>query len=176
MVGSVSLKATHLVVFMHVRLFPLLTNVTTDTIATGWKNMMGNKGAVKIEFTLARKHFLFINCHLHSGQNGVQKRNNDVDQIVQTFITGGNRSRKNQVVPVAMHNRADYLVLLGDLNYRVNGFKRSILQVMQQDRYEILLQNDQLKIEMQLGNIPNYFKEGQIEFAPTFKRKPYVNN
>ena len=34
---------------------------------------------------------------------------------------------------------------------------------------------DQLHIERALGNIPTFFKEGQIAFAPTFKRKPHDN-
>jgi len=48
MIGSVCLQATHLVVFVSVRLSPLISNIKTDFIATGFKNMIGNKGAVKI--------------------------------------------------------------------------------------------------------------------------------
>ena len=50
MIQSVSLQATHLVVFISKRLSPLVHNIESDTIATGFKNMMGNKGAVKIKF------------------------------------------------------------------------------------------------------------------------------
>jgi len=67
MVSSVSLQATHLVVFINVRLCPLVQKIETDTIATGWQNMMGNKGAVKVSFNLAGQKFVFINSHLHSG-------------------------------------------------------------------------------------------------------------
>ena len=49
------------------------------------------------------------------------------------------------------------------------------MQAMGQDRYDLLLHCDQLNIEKTLGNIPKYFKEGDIAFAPTFKRKPYNN-
>ena len=70
----------------------------------------------------------------------------------------------------------DLLVLLGDLNYRINGIKESIVQAMSQNMFDALYQNDQLYIERQLGNIPKYFHEGKIEFAPTFKRKPDDNN
>ena len=79
MVGSVSLQATHLVVFAHVKLIPLISKVQTDTVATGWGSMMGNKGAVKAEFSIAGKKLVFVNAHFHSGQNGVDKRNNDID-------------------------------------------------------------------------------------------------
>ena len=46
MIGSVCLQATHLVVFSTKRLSPLISNIETDIIATGFKNMIGNKGAV----------------------------------------------------------------------------------------------------------------------------------
>ena len=45
-VSSVCLQATHLVIFAHKKLSPLISEVETDFIATGFKNMMGNKGAV----------------------------------------------------------------------------------------------------------------------------------
>ena len=46
MIGSVCLQATHLVIFSTKRLSPLISNIETDFIATGFKNMIGNKGAV----------------------------------------------------------------------------------------------------------------------------------
>jgi len=60
------------------KLSPLVSEIEVDTIATGLKNMVGNKGAVKIKFRLVEKTLTFINCHLHSGLDGVAKRNKDV--------------------------------------------------------------------------------------------------
>ena len=71
MVSSVSLQATHLVAYSHIRLTPLISSVMTDSIATGLKGSMGNKGAVKLHFKLAETAMTFINCHLHSGQDSV---------------------------------------------------------------------------------------------------------
>lgn len=51
MVSSVSLQASHLVVFANIKLAPLLSDITTDSVATGFKNMMGNKGAVMVSLT-----------------------------------------------------------------------------------------------------------------------------
>ena len=67
MLQSVSLQATHLVVFVSKRLSPLINNVRFETLATGFKNMVGNKGAVMIEFNFVDKKMVFVNCHLHSG-------------------------------------------------------------------------------------------------------------
>ena len=78
MLQSVCLQATHLVIFISARLVPLVSNVETDTCATGFKNMLGNKGAVKISFNLVDRSMVFINGHLHSGLNGVANRNRDI--------------------------------------------------------------------------------------------------
>ena len=67
MMTSVSLQATHLVVFAHEKIVPLITDQKTDDIATGFGNLAGNKGAVMISLKLAETSMLFINCHLHSG-------------------------------------------------------------------------------------------------------------
>ena len=88
MITSVSLQATHLVIFINKRLSPLVSNVETDFIATGFKNMMGNKGAVKIQFDLVDTKIVVMNSHLHSGMEGVSKRNNDVTQLLNKFIYG----------------------------------------------------------------------------------------
>ena len=79
MVSSVSLQATHLVVFMHKNLCRELDECSTNQLAVGWNGVMGNKGAVKLEFILSGRKYIFINAHLHSGQGGVSKRNKDID-------------------------------------------------------------------------------------------------
>jgi hypothetical protein len=78
MLQSVCLQATHMVIFVSKRLIPLISNVSTDVLATGFKNMVGNKGAVKIKFDLVDKTLIFINGHLHSGLDGVGNRNDDI--------------------------------------------------------------------------------------------------
>ena len=87
-------------VFAHSKLVPLISKVQTDTVATGWGSLMGNKGAVKVEFTIAGKRLVFVNGHMHSGQEGVDKRNNDIDQVIAYLIRG--TRDKNQIVPLSM--------------------------------------------------------------------------
>ena len=86
MVSSVSLQATHLVVFAHLKLGPLISSVSTDSVATGLKGSMGNKGSVKVSFKLAETSITVINSHLHSGQDEVVQRNKDIKQILKKFI------------------------------------------------------------------------------------------
>lgn len=75
MVSSVSLQATHLVVFVHISLIPLISEVSHDDIATGFKNMLGNKGAVTVRFKLGHTSIRVVNAHFHSGQSQIEMRN-----------------------------------------------------------------------------------------------------
>lgn len=77
MVSSVSLQATHLVVFAHISLIPLISEVSHADLATGFKSMLGNKGAVTVRFKLGQTAIRVINAHFHSGQNSVDVRNQD---------------------------------------------------------------------------------------------------
>ena len=128
MIGSVCLQATHLVVFSSTRLSPLISNVKTDIIATGFKNMVGNKGSVCIKLDLVDTSMSFINVHMHSGLNGVAKRNHDIQQTMNRFIynRGSTSGNKVQVMPEEPE-LPDVIIFLGDLNYRINGFKPSIM-------------------------------------------------
>lgn len=69
MISSVALQAIHLVAFVHISLIPLITEVTFGDFATGFKKMMGNKGAVTISFKVGNTSLRVINAHFHSGQN-----------------------------------------------------------------------------------------------------------
>ena len=72
--------------FAHLKLGPLISSVSTDSVATGLKGSMGNKGSVKVSFKLAETSFTVINSHLHSGQDEVVQRNKDIKQILKKFI------------------------------------------------------------------------------------------
>jgi hypothetical protein len=48
--------------------------------------MVGNKGAVMIKMKLAETSMIFINCHLHSGQDNVETRNTDIENILAKFM------------------------------------------------------------------------------------------
>lgn len=56
-----------MIVIVNKILVPIITEVQSDYIATGISNVVGNKGAVSVSFTLGRTKLLFISCHLASG-------------------------------------------------------------------------------------------------------------
>lgn len=86
MVSSICLQATHLVIYVKKKLSLLVTDIKYDTCATGFKGMMGNKGGVSISFKLHKIEMQFICCHLHSGLDGVAKRNADIKDIMKSLV------------------------------------------------------------------------------------------
>ena len=56
----------------------------------------------------------------------------------------GNASgNKARIMPdAAPPQLPDVIVFMGDLNYRINGFKPSIMQAMGKDRYDLLINSD----------------------------------
>lgn len=69
-----------------------------------------------------------------------------------------------------------HLFWIGDLNYRLNlNDQNTIYQRIESADWPYLLANDQLILEKAAGNAFKKFKEGAIEFAPTYKYTPGTN-
>ena len=65
--------------------------------------------------------------------------------------------------------RYEFVFWFGDLNYRINGTRSIVEAVLENNRIEALLGNDQLTIERQkLAAFP-HFSEHPITFRPTYK-------
>lgn len=47
----------------------------------------------------------------------------------------------------------------------------SISKAMEQNMFEVLINNDQFAFEKKVGNVAYHFEEGEINFAPTYKVK-----
>ena len=123
--------------------------------------MMGNKGAVSVRFKLGQTAIRIVNVHFHSGQSNVETRNQDFNETFANFCRPEKpttvKGNKIMTAPVESEQAGisdDVLIFMGDLNYRINGNAKSVLQLMNKDLYEILRYNDQLFIEMKIGTIP----------------------
>ena len=55
------------------------------------------------------------------------------------------------------------------MNYRINGTRAMIDSLISSSMHEVLLFNDQLRIEMKKGAVFPGFEEGPLHFAPTYK-------
>lgn len=86
MVSSFALGPTHLIVFAHIHLTPLITNIQSDCVATGISNVLGNKGGVAISFNIGKTSLICISSHLAAGHNHVERRNEDWKKIYNALI------------------------------------------------------------------------------------------
>jgi hypothetical protein len=65
------------------------------------------------------------------------------------------------------------VIWLGDLNYRIALSYSEAKQLLEENNWDALFENDQLKIEGEAGRVFKGWNEGKIFFAPTYK---YSNN
>ena len=86
LVHSLTLQASHLIVFAHLHLSDLISNIQSQDLALGFNNSVGNKGALKISLNIGATTLCFISAHLHSGDKGCKKRNKDWARIEQLFL------------------------------------------------------------------------------------------
>ena len=128
---------------------------------TGAKNLLGNKGAVGISFNIFNLSIMIINCHLAAYQDRSIQRNIDFQRCV-TNMTDNYQS-------------FDFIVLMGDLNYRLNNLDVDMNKI--QKEHLSFLNYDQLKYENNIKRLNMCgFREGKIEFKPTFKYWNNTNN
>ena len=103
LIASETLCAIHLVIFIRSTLIKDVSKVKVNTVKTGAKNLLGNKGAVGIFFNIFILSIMIINCHLAALQGRSVQRNTDFERI----ITSMNSNYIN----------FDFIVLMGDFNY-----------------------------------------------------------
>lgn len=119
--------------------------------------------------------FCFINAHLAAGQSQTSQRNIDAAVIVKTasfksietqqvdyFASGGDGSR------VFDHH---YCFIAGDLNYRIDYPRNSVMDCISQRNWKKLSNHDQLNRQRAESRsfVLGIFKENPIDFAPTYK-------
>eukprot|EP00825_Cyclidium_porcatum_P049611 TRINITY_DN8617_c0_g2_i2.p1 TRINITY_DN8617_c0_g2~~TRINITY_DN8617_c0_g2_i2.p1 ORF type:complete len:430 (+),score=59.60 TRINITY_DN8617_c0_g2_i2:149-1438(+) len=168
MIQSHTMNAMHICVFAHDSIVDDIYKISVDQKASGFLGFMENKGCVSISMSIGNKSFLFLNCHLASGQFAVKKRNQNYQQIIE----GINLPLKYHNSKISLLERFDYIFFFGDLNYRINNDKEflAIQQIANQDILP-LLKNDQLLLQNTQEKTFSSFKEGFPEFLPTYKMK-----
>ena len=161
LIASETLCAIHLVIFIRSSLIKNISKVQANTVKTGAKNLLGNKGAVGISFNIFNLSIMIINCHLAANQPRSQQRNIDFERCVSNMTDS--------------YKSFDFVVLMGDLNYRLNNLNINMDKIQQE--HLLFLNYDQLKYEKNIKRLNmNGFKEGEINFKPTFKYWNNTNN
>ncbi|XP_072973100.1 type IV inositol polyphosphate 5-phosphatase 9-like [Typha angustifolia] len=151
-------------------LWPYIHHPSVSCIGCGVMGCLGNKGAVSVRFCLHETSFCFVCCHLASGgkERDVLLRNSDVMDIFSRTsfpcVTSMDLPQK-----ILDHDR---IILLGDLNYRISLPEPKTRLLVDQRKWNILLEQDQLRCELSKGGIFEGWHEGLITFSPTYKYYP----
>ncbi|KAI7883681.1 DNase I-like protein [Lichtheimia hyalospora FSU 10163] len=173
---------------------PYITEVETNYVGVGLMNMIGNKGGVGVRLRFYDSYMCFIGSHLAAFTDQVDRRNQDFAEICKrlTFThkqdpllsyvdhswnDGGdegvsfleNQGIKYDWSQTASVFHSDFLIWLGDLNYRINLTEPEIKSRLERKQVAKLMDYDQLSIERKAGRAFPMFDEGDIDFLPTYK-------
>ncbi|TKY89630.1 hypothetical protein EX895_001415 [Sporisorium graminicola] len=175
LVQSESLVGLFTCVFVKQTEFKNVRELAISTAKTGMGGRYGNKGAVIARLVMQDTSFAFVNSHLAAGQKHVKQRNADVADILEypavfddphadpaAYIGGGDGSM------ILDH---ELCIFSGDLNYRIDHSRDTVLSAISARKIAPLLEQDQLRKELKYN--PAFrlkdFSEAPISFLPTYK-------
>lgn len=154
-------------VWVRKRLRRHINNLKVFPVGTGLMGYMGNKGSVSVSMSLYESRMCFVCSHLTSGRkDGAEhRRNYDVSEIIRRtrFATA---FETDQPLTITGH---DQIFWFGDLNYRISLLDEAVRKLVAEKQWNELLKHDQLIKEIRNGHIFDGWKEGLINFAPTYK-------
>ncbi|KAJ3056653.1 inositol polyphosphate 5-phosphatase [Rhizophlyctis rosea] len=170
LVGTDTMVGLHLAVLAKKEMVSYVEDVQLHHVPTGLSKVVGkigNKGGIGIGLKFMNTSMLFVNSHLTAGHKRVAERNHDFQKINSELKLFGNREEDKESYGAT--ERHEFVFWFGDLNYRINGTRSIVEALLENNRIEALLGNDQLTLERQkLAAFP-HFSEHPITFRPTYK-------
>ncbi|XP_074304922.1 type I inositol polyphosphate 5-phosphatase 8-like [Silene latifolia] len=153
------------------------SNVKATPVACGLMGYLGNKGAVSVSMSIDGTSFCFVTAHLASGEKKGDelRRNQQVGEIFKRTVFPRLPLEIEDTLPLTIlgHER---IFLFGDLNYRLCMEDNRARELIRQKKWKELQKFDQLKKEQQHRGVFQGWREGDIEFAPTYKYSVELGN
>ncbi|XWS44249.1 hypothetical protein CRYUN_Cryun15aG0028100 [Craigia yunnanensis] len=148
-----------------------VSNVKVSSVACGIMGYLGNKGSVSVSMSIEGTSFCFIAAHLASGEkNGDEgRRNHQVSEIFRrtSFPRSAKDDDNHHPLTILGH---DQIFWFGDLNYRLYNLEDNLARhLIKKQDWKALQKFDQLRREQEDGGVFQGWREGNIEFAPTYK-------
>ncbi|KAL7149939.1 hypothetical protein ABFS83_05G075300 [Erythranthe nasuta] len=166
-VVSKQMVGIYVSVWVHRRLRRHINNLKVSPVGVGLMGYMGNKGSVSVSMSLFQSRLCFVCSHLTSGEKrgAEQRRNSDVHEIIKrTHFSSVFDIDQPQTIP-----SHDQIFWFGDLNYRINMLDEEVRKLVDKKQWAELLNGDQLSKELRDGHVFDGWREGAINFAPTYK-------
>lgn len=142
-------------------------HLKVSPVGVGLMGYMGNKGSVSVSMSVFQSRMCFVCSHLASGQKdgAEQRRNSDVHEILQrTRFSSVFDTDQPRTIP-----SHDQIFWFGDLNYRINMSDGEVRKRVALKKWDELMNYDQLSNELCRGHVFEGWKEGLINFPPTYK-------
>ncbi|KAL3320010.1 Inositol polyphosphate 5-phosphatase K [Cichlidogyrus casuarinus] len=158
-----------LAVFIQRNLLVAVTNIESETTASGVGGILANKGGVSIRFELCGVNIIGVCAHMSAHTENLTDRIEDYVDIIS------NQSFRDPDVNSILDH--DYVIWFGDLNFRIDGIaKEEVERLISEGKYSKLWDYDQLLLSRKAHRIFEQFEEGNLNFAPTFKFDIGTNN
>ncbi|XP_073264432.1 LOW QUALITY PROTEIN: type I inositol polyphosphate 5-phosphatase 2-like [Populus alba] len=154
-------------IWVRKRLRRHINNLEVSPVGVGLMGYMGNKGSVSVSMSFFQSRLCFVCSHLTSGQKdgAEQRRNADVSEIIRrTRFSSILDTSQAQTIP--SHSQ---IFWFGDLNYRLNMLDTEVRKLVAMKQWDELINSDQLSRELSSGRVFEGWKEGAINFPPTYK-------
>ena len=166
---SLSLVGIFLIVFvkndLNDNIFLLDNNVTK----TGMYGTLGNKGFFTTSFQCYDKIISLGSGHFEAGQSKNAER---VDTLTQLL----NKPINIQEDELITFKDADYWIILGDLNFRIELSYETAISYIQEKNYDVLYEMDQFNSALKNNKfLENNISEKKINFDPTYKYEKESN-
>ncbi|EXC25310.1 Type II inositol-1,4,5-trisphosphate 5-phosphatase FRA3 [Morus notabilis] len=191
-VGSRQLAGLLIAAWVRIDLRAYVGDVDAAAVPCGFGRAIGNKGAVGLRIRVYDRIMCFVNCHFAAHLEAVNRRNADFDHVYRTMTFGRPTNLFNAAAAGASSaaqmlrstnaggassaegmpelSEADMVIFVGDFNYRLDGISYDEARDFVSQRcFDWLRERDQLRAEMEAGNVFQGMREAVIKFPPTYK-------
>uniref|UniRef100_A0A9J7Z675 Inositol polyphosphate-5-phosphatase Ka n=1 Tax=Cyprinus carpio carpio TaxID=630221 RepID=A0A9J7Z675_CYPCA len=168
-VSSIRMQGLLLLFFSKLEHVPFIRDIQVTYTRTGLYGYWGNKGGVSIRLSFYGHMLCFLNCHLTAHMNYASQRVDEFEYILdaQTFDT------KN--TPRILDHKVVFW--FGDLNFRIEDHGMLFVRnCITSQRYNLLWSKDQLTMMKQKEATLQKFKEGPLDFQPSYKFDLHSDN
>ncbi|XP_027363068.1 type II inositol polyphosphate 5-phosphatase 15-like isoform X2 [Abrus precatorius] len=181
-IGSRQLAGLVIAVWVKTNIRIHVGDVDVAAVPCGFGRAIGNKGAVGLRIRVYDRIMCFVNCHFAAHLDAVGRRNADFDHVYRTMSFSRPTNNLNNPAALILEigfqsaegipelSEADMVVFLGDFNYRLDDISYDEARDFVSQRcFDWLKERDQLRAEMEAGNVFQGMREAIITFPPTYK-------
>ena len=138
-----------------------ISHLHSQVVPTGKGNIIGNKGATAISFQFQETSFAFINAHLAARAEKFERRAKNFARIIKNLELGR--------PGLDVLHQFTHTFFFGDLNYRIEKDFYETVNMVKMKKWSELIKFDQLRYQMDKNHVFYGFKEGEINFCPTYR-------